>query len=162
MNRRAFLKTAVGTPLALHQLAAQLKGKVKITDVKCMIVRGTWDWNLVRVDTDAGVSGIGEAYWGYFDYQDAAFGCQCLFDIDVFVHAPPIGAENRRFAWRPASGRRAIQQTCLSVAARSHYEASREPSCLPVAERLLQSSSSCSRPIRKRWSSTGARRKSRR
>jgi L-alanine-DL-glutamate epimerase-like enolase superfamily enzyme len=30
-----------------------------------MIVRGTWDWNLVRIDTDAGVSGIGEAYWGY-------------------------------------------------------------------------------------------------
>jgi len=56
---------AGGAPLALHQLAAQHKGKVKITDVKCMIVRGTWDWNLVRVDTDAGVSGLGEAYWGY-------------------------------------------------------------------------------------------------
>ena len=65
MNRRTFLKMASGTPLALHQLAAQHKGKVKITDVKCMIVRGTWDWNLVRIDTDAGVSGIGEAYWGY-------------------------------------------------------------------------------------------------
>jgi L-alanine-DL-glutamate epimerase-like enolase superfamily enzyme len=65
MNRRTFLKTASGASLALHQAAAQLKGKVKITDVKCMIVRGTWDWNLVRVDTDAGVSGLGEAYWGY-------------------------------------------------------------------------------------------------
>ena len=65
MNRRTFLKLAAGAPLALQQAAAQLKGKVKITDVKCMIVRGTWDWNLVRVDTDAGVSGIGEAYWGY-------------------------------------------------------------------------------------------------
>ena len=65
MDRRTFLRMASGTPLALHQLAAQHKGKVKITDVKCMIVRGTWDWNLVRVDTDAGVSGIGEAYWGY-------------------------------------------------------------------------------------------------
>ena len=29
-----------------------------------MIVRGTWDWNLVRIETDAGVSGLGEAYWG--------------------------------------------------------------------------------------------------
>jgi L-alanine-DL-glutamate epimerase-like enolase superfamily enzyme len=65
MNRRTFLKLAAGAPLALQQAAAQLKGKVKITDVKCMIVRGTWDWNLVRIDTDAGVSGIGEAYWGY-------------------------------------------------------------------------------------------------
>ena len=59
------MKTACVAPLAFHALAAQHKGKVKITDVKVMIVRGTWDWNLVRVDTDAGVSGIGEAYWGY-------------------------------------------------------------------------------------------------
>ena len=29
-----------------------------------MIVRGTWDWNLVKIETDAGVYGIGEAYWG--------------------------------------------------------------------------------------------------
>jgi L-alanine-DL-glutamate epimerase-like enolase superfamily enzyme len=65
MNRRAFLRAAAGSPLALHTLAAQHKGKVKITDVKVMIVRGTWDWNLVRVDTDAGVYGLGEAYWGY-------------------------------------------------------------------------------------------------
>jgi L-alanine-DL-glutamate epimerase-like enolase superfamily enzyme len=65
MNRRTFLKAATGAPIALQQLAAQHKGKVKITDVKVMIVRGTWDWNLVRIDTDAGVSGIGEAYWGF-------------------------------------------------------------------------------------------------
>jgi L-alanine-DL-glutamate epimerase-like enolase superfamily enzyme len=29
-----------------------------------MIVRGTWDWNLIKIETDAGVSGLGEAYWG--------------------------------------------------------------------------------------------------
>jgi L-alanine-DL-glutamate epimerase-like enolase superfamily enzyme len=46
-------------------LAAQLEGKVKVTEVKVMIVCGTWDWNLIRIDTDAGVSGLGEAYWGY-------------------------------------------------------------------------------------------------
>src|ERR687890_2380792 len=65
MNRRSFLKAAAGVPLALQHAAAQIRGKVKITDVKVMIVRGTWDWNLVRIDTDAGVSGLGEAYWGY-------------------------------------------------------------------------------------------------
>jgi L-alanine-DL-glutamate epimerase-like enolase superfamily enzyme len=27
-----------------------------------MIVRGAWDWNLVKIETD-GVYGIGEAYW---------------------------------------------------------------------------------------------------
>src|SRR5919112_2111027 len=65
MNRRHFLKTAGGSLFALSRAAAQLRGKVKITDVKCMIVRGTWDWNLVRIETDAGVTGLGEAYWGY-------------------------------------------------------------------------------------------------
>jgi L-alanine-DL-glutamate epimerase-like enolase superfamily enzyme len=64
MNRRSFLAAALGTS-TFSRLAAQLKGKVKITDVRCLIVRGTWDWNLVRIDTDAGVSGLGEAYWGY-------------------------------------------------------------------------------------------------
>jgi L-alanine-DL-glutamate epimerase-like enolase superfamily enzyme len=29
-----------------------------------MIVRGTWDWNLIKIETDAGISGGGEAYWG--------------------------------------------------------------------------------------------------
>src|SRR5262249_15335475 len=47
-----------------ERLAAALRKKVKITDVKGMIVRGTWDWNLVKIETDSGVYGIGEAYWG--------------------------------------------------------------------------------------------------
>jgi len=30
-----------------------------------MIVRGTWDWNLIKIETDQpGLYGIGEAYWG--------------------------------------------------------------------------------------------------
>lgn len=67
MNRRTFLKsvTAGAICLPLHRLAAQHRGKVKITGVKCMIVRGTWDWNLVKIETDAGIHGIGEAYWGH-------------------------------------------------------------------------------------------------
>ncbi len=65
MTRRDFLRTtaAFGT-LPLHRLAAAHKGKVKITAVKVMIVRGTWDWNLIKIETDAGIHGIGEAYWG--------------------------------------------------------------------------------------------------
>jgi L-alanine-DL-glutamate epimerase-like enolase superfamily enzyme len=70
MNRRRFLQTALGvtagvSALPLHALARAVRGKVKITDVKCMIVRGTWDWNLIKIETDAGVYGIGEAYWGW-------------------------------------------------------------------------------------------------
>jgi L-alanine-DL-glutamate epimerase-like enolase superfamily enzyme len=67
LSRRHFLKTATAAPfglLPLHTLSAAHKGKVKITSVECMIVRGTWDWNLIRIKTDAGISGLGEAYWG--------------------------------------------------------------------------------------------------
>src|SRR5438034_10878064 len=68
MNRRQFLRTAGAAGCAFsapyQRLAAALKKKVKITNVKCMIVRGTWDWNLVKIETDSGLYGIGEAYWG--------------------------------------------------------------------------------------------------
>ncbi len=68
MLRRRFLQTALGglalAELPLHRLAAAQRGKVKITGVKCMIVRGTWDWNLIKVETDSGLYGLGEAYWG--------------------------------------------------------------------------------------------------
>src|ERR1700761_1188056 len=69
MDRRKLLTSlaAAGTGIALPfaAKAAYLTNKVKITDVKVMIVRGpTWDWNLIKIETDAGVYGIGEAYWG--------------------------------------------------------------------------------------------------
>src|ERR671939_189695 len=68
-HRRRFLQMAAAAgaglfPAPYAKLAAALKRKVKITDVKCMIVRGTWDWNLVKIETDAGLYGIGEAYSG--------------------------------------------------------------------------------------------------
>src|ERR1044071_2994683 len=69
MNRRQFLHTAAGAASAFaapyQRLANAFQKKVKITDVKCMIVRGTWDWNLVKIETDSGLYGIGEAYWGW-------------------------------------------------------------------------------------------------
>jgi L-alanine-DL-glutamate epimerase-like enolase superfamily enzyme len=68
-DRRTFLKTLATGGAAVfaepyQRAAAALRNKVKITDVKCMIVRGTWDWNLVKIETDSGLYGIGEAYWG--------------------------------------------------------------------------------------------------
>src|ERR1700753_500395 len=71
MTRRNFLRAAAGLtagclfPAPYNRLAAALKNKVKITNVKCMIVRGTWDWNLIRIETDSGLYGVGEAYWGW-------------------------------------------------------------------------------------------------
>jgi L-alanine-DL-glutamate epimerase-like enolase superfamily enzyme len=37
---------------------------VEITGVETAVVEGNFDWNLVRVHTDAGVTGIGESYRG--------------------------------------------------------------------------------------------------
>ena len=37
---------------------------VEITDVQTTIVDGNYPWTLVRVYTDAGITGIGESYWG--------------------------------------------------------------------------------------------------
>jgi L-alanine-DL-glutamate epimerase-like enolase superfamily enzyme len=37
---------------------------VKITDVQTAVIEGNFDWVLVRITTDEGVTGLGEAYWG--------------------------------------------------------------------------------------------------
>jgi len=37
---------------------------VKITSVRTAVIQGNFPWVLVRIDTDTGVSGLGEAYWG--------------------------------------------------------------------------------------------------
>ena len=45
-------------------MAAPLQKKVKITDVKTMFVQAHTQTTLVKIETDAGITGIGEAYWG--------------------------------------------------------------------------------------------------
>src|SRR5687767_2328759 len=68
ITRRNFLRTAAALPAAsflsrYHAMAAPEKGRVKIRDIKTMIFQGPdRNYTLVRIDTDAGVSGIGEAY----------------------------------------------------------------------------------------------------
>ncbi|TVR69066.1 MAG: mandelate racemase/muconate lactonizing enzyme family protein [Sphaerobacteraceae bacterium] len=37
---------------------------MKITDVQTAVIEGNFDWVLVRITTDEGVTGLGEAYWG--------------------------------------------------------------------------------------------------
>ena len=37
---------------------------VEITDIRTCVVEGNFEWNLIRVETDAGVTGIGESYRG--------------------------------------------------------------------------------------------------
>lgn len=37
---------------------------MKITNVSTAVIAGNFPWVLVRIDTDRGISGLGEAYWG--------------------------------------------------------------------------------------------------
>jgi L-alanine-DL-glutamate epimerase-like enolase superfamily enzyme len=67
VNRRAFLRSALAVPGAAwltryHDLAAAEKGRVKITNVQVMMLQGPRNYSLVKIDTDAGVYGIGEGY----------------------------------------------------------------------------------------------------
>ncbi|PYV12974.1 MAG: hypothetical protein DMG07_15780 [Acidobacteria bacterium] len=68
LTRRRFLQAAAAVPVAswlarYHVLAASEKGKVKIRDLRAMVFQGPErNYTLVRIDTDAGIWGFGEAY----------------------------------------------------------------------------------------------------
>jgi len=66
-SRRTFLCTLAATSgtsflSRYHLLAASEKGKVKIRDLKVMILQGPRTYTLVKVESDAGLAGVGEAY----------------------------------------------------------------------------------------------------
>src|ERR1700694_2793966 len=77
-SRRDFLKAAAAIRIAtlaggastlatFNAQAAPERGKVKITDVKVMILQGPRTYTLVKVLSDSGLYGIGEGYgrpWG--------------------------------------------------------------------------------------------------
>lgn len=64
MNRRSFLRCLGIAPFLsrYHLLAAPQKGKTKIRDIQTMIIQGPRTYTLVKVVSDAGLYGIGEAY----------------------------------------------------------------------------------------------------
>src|SRR3954469_19634531 len=64
-SRRDFLKTvaaASSTMASFNAMAATQKGKVRITDIKVMVLQGPRTYTLVKVLTDSGLYGIGEGY----------------------------------------------------------------------------------------------------
>src|SRR5580698_9182928 len=70
MERRSFLGALAMLPASAglghyEAFAEPLKKKVKITDLKAMVIGRSGGNTLVRIDTDAGISGYGEAYWGF-------------------------------------------------------------------------------------------------
>lgn len=63
VSRRQFLSVlSAGSSTALHALAAAERGRVKITDIKTMILQGPRSYTLIKVLTDSGLYGIGEGY----------------------------------------------------------------------------------------------------
>ena len=64
MTRRHFLQSLSAAPFLqrYHAMAAPDKGKVKIKDIQVMVVQGPRTYTLVKVVSDAGLYGIGEAY----------------------------------------------------------------------------------------------------
>src|SRR5579863_6049837 len=78
MERRGFLESlaAIVPAAALPRFstaAEALKKKVKITDLKAMVIGRPGGNTYVRIDSDAGISGYGEAYWG-FGVKDVMLG----------------------------------------------------------------------------------------
>src|SRR5258708_36026564 len=63
LSRRQFV-CAAAAPFLLryHQLAAAERKRVKIRDVQTMVFQGPRTYTLVRIVSDAGLHGIGEAY----------------------------------------------------------------------------------------------------
>lgn len=63
-SRRRFLQLAAAAPLLspLRTLAAQARVKSRIRDVQVMVLGGVRTYNLVKITSDQGVYGIGEAY----------------------------------------------------------------------------------------------------
>jgi L-alanine-DL-glutamate epimerase-like enolase superfamily enzyme len=63
LSRRRFLQTvSAGALASFDALAAPERGRVKITDIKVMMLQGPRTYTLIKVLTDAGVYGIGEGY----------------------------------------------------------------------------------------------------
>ena len=64
LSRRQFLGAAATAPFLAryHQLAAAERKRVKIRDIQTMVMQGPRTYTLVKVVSDAGIYGIGEAY----------------------------------------------------------------------------------------------------
>jgi L-alanine-DL-glutamate epimerase-like enolase superfamily enzyme len=63
LSRRRFLGALSAGPLARFEaLAAPERGRARISDIRVMTLQGPRTYTLVKVLTDAGVSGIGEGY----------------------------------------------------------------------------------------------------
>jgi gluconate/galactonate dehydratase len=62
---------------------------LEITDIECVVVEGNFPWNLIRVQTDGSVYGLGEAFPGpageYIEFLEPGLVGQNPLDVDRLV-----------------------------------------------------------------------------
>ncbi len=94
MRRRQFLRSmAAAVPASaavanFTAMAEPIKRKARITDLKAVVMGRQGGNTLVRIDTDAGVTGYGEAYWG-FGVKEVMLG----YLRDAILGADPLDIE---------------------------------------------------------------------
>lgn len=114
-SRRSFLATAAGLSapawlVNFNQLAAAERNQVKITDIKTMMLQGPRTYTLVKIDTDAGISGIAEAYGSPgLGIREAIQGIR-----EVYVGEDPLRIDRLYTSYRYTDGSAHAQQRAMS------------------------------------------------
>ena len=114
-SRRSFLSAVAGAAVPawlanFHQLGAAHYNKVKITDIKTMMLQGPRSYTLVRIDTDAGVSGMAEAYGSPgLGIREEIQGVK-----ETFIGKDPLQIDRLYTGYRYTDGSAHAQQRAMS------------------------------------------------
>ena len=114
-SRRSFLASLAGVSTSAWfagylNLSAAERNRVKITDIKTMLLQGPRTYVLIRIDTDAGVHGIAEAYGSPgLGVREAIHGLRGLF-----VGQDPLQIDRLYTRSRYTDGSAHAQQRAMS------------------------------------------------
>ena len=116
-SRRTFLSSLAGisaTTLWANsghgRIIGAQTGKVKITDIKTMMLNGPRTYTLVKVETDVGISGIAEAYGSPgLGVREAIHGLR-----DLFIGKDPLQIDRLYTGYRYTDGSAHAQQRAMS------------------------------------------------
>ena len=136
-SRRSFLASVASLSttawLANYTgLTAAERNKVKITDIKTMMLQGPRTYTLVKVETDTGVHGIAEAYGSPgLGVREAIHGLRGLF-----VGQDPLQIDRLYTRYRYTDGSAHAQQRAMSGIEMALWDLAGKVAGLPV-HRLL-------------------------
>ncbi len=114
-NRRSFLTSLAGISAAtwlgsLLELMAAEKGKVKITDIKTMMLQGPRTYTLVKVESDSGLFGVAEAYGSPgLGVREEIHGLK-----ELFIGEDPLQIDRLYTRYRYTDGSAHAQQRAMS------------------------------------------------